>query len=78
MMCFIVDNVQAFNYAAGRGFTRMGKEAEREWVELLKAINESVKGGMKYNTGNLLMVLTRPVPAQPSHAELIATKAPKK
>lgn len=56
----------------------MEKKEEKEWVELLKAINESVRGGMKYNTGNLLMVLTRPVPESSHSSEQKATKAPKK
>ena len=40
----------------------MSKEKEKEWVELLQAIHESViEGGLKYNCGNLVMVLSRPV-----------------
>lgn len=39
----------------------MSPEEEKEWIELMNVIHDSVKGGMKYNTGTLLMVLTRPV-----------------
>ena len=39
----------------------MTREDEKHWVDLMNVIHESVKGGMKYNTGTLLMVLQRPV-----------------
>ena len=42
----------------------MMPEEEKEWIELMNVIHDSVKGGMKYNTGTLLMVLSRPVGAQ--------------
>jgi hypothetical protein len=47
----------------------MTPDEEKEWIELMNVIHDSVKGGMKYNTGTLLMVLTRPVA---SSMELIA------
>lgn len=39
----------------------MAPEQEKGWIELMNTIHDSVKGGMKYNTGTLLMVLTRAV-----------------
>lgn len=39
----------------------MSREDEKHWVDLMNVIHTSVKGGMKYNTGVLLMVLSRPV-----------------
>lgn len=53
---------QAFNYISNKGYSRMSREDEKHWVDLMNVIHESVKGGMKYNTGTLLMVLSRPVP----------------
>jgi hypothetical protein len=41
----------------------MSREDEKHWVDLMNVIHDSVKGGMKYNTGTLLMVLSRPVSA---------------
>jgi len=52
---------QAFNYISNRGYARMSREDEKHWVDLMNVIHDSVKGGMKYNTGTLLMVLSRPV-----------------
>lgn len=42
----------------------MSREDEKHWVDLMNVIHDSVKGGMKYNTGTLLMVLSRPVQAE--------------
>ena len=39
----------------------MSREDEKHWVDLMNVIHDSVKGGMKYNVGTLLMVLSRPV-----------------
>ena len=39
----------------------MAREDEKHWVDLMNVIHDSVKGGMKYNTGTLLMVMSRPV-----------------
>ena len=52
---------EAFNYIAYKGYIRMAKEDEREWMDTMNAVHASVKGGMKYNTGKLLMVLYRPI-----------------
>jgi hypothetical protein len=60
----------------------MSREDEKHWVDLMNVIHDSVKGGMKYNTGTLLMVLSRPVQAEQSPAavdktEKVAVKAAK-
>lgn len=52
---------EAFNYIANKGYKRMPKEEEDEWMDLMKTIHSSVKGGMRYNTGKLQMVLYRPL-----------------
>ena len=54
---------EAFNYIAYKGYIRMPKEEEREWMDQMNNVHASVKGGMKYNTGTLLMVLFRPLDA---------------
>ena len=46
----------------------MSREDEKHWVDLMNVIHDSVKGGMKYNTGTLLMVLNRPV----TEAQIVA------
>lgn len=38
----------------------MGDE-EKEWLDTMNMVHSSVKGGMKYNTGKLLMVLYKPL-----------------
>ena len=57
----------------------MAREDEKHWVDLMNVIHDSVKGGMKYNTGTLLMVLSRPVSLDkippPEKAEKPAGKA---
>ena len=50
---------EAFNYISNKGYARMSREDEKHWVDLMNVIHDSVKGGMKYNTGTLLMVLSR-------------------
>jgi hypothetical protein len=56
----------------------MSREDEKHWVDLMNVIHDSVKGGMKYNTGTLLMVLSRPVTDQQMMAAEKAEKPPKK
>lgn len=58
----------------------MSREDEKHWVDLMNVIHDSVKGGMKYNTGTLLMVLSRPVtsdgvPAEKKEAAKVKTPA---
>lgn len=52
---------EAFNYIAYKGYIRMPKDEENEWMQTMNDVHASVKGGMKYNTGRLLMVLFRPI-----------------
>jgi hypothetical protein len=60
----------------------MSREDEKHWVDLMNVIHDSVKGGMKYNTGTLLMVLSRPVSTDgvPSvdKKEVVKAKTPSK
>lgn len=39
----------------------MTGEDEKEWMDTMNNVHASVKGGMKYNTGKLLMVLYKPL-----------------
>ena len=48
---------EAFNYIAYKGYIRMKGDDEKEWLDTMNNVHASVKGGMKYNTGKLLMVL---------------------
>jgi len=52
---------EAFNYIAYKGYIRMMGEDEKEWMDTMNNVHASVKGGMKYNTGKLLMVLYKPI-----------------
>lgn len=52
---------EAFNYIAYKGYIRMTGEDEKEWIDTMNNVHSSVKGGMKYNTGKLLMVLYKPI-----------------
>ena len=52
---------EAFNYIAYKGYIRMQGEDEKEWMDTMNNVHASVKGGMKYNTGKLLMVLYKPL-----------------
>lgn len=75
---------EAFNYISNKGYARMSREEEKHWIDLMNVIHDSVKGGMKYNTGTLLMVLSRPVPAEiatpveKEQVKLPKTKTPSK
>jgi len=51
---------EAFNYISNKGYARMGKEEEEEWCQLIRHANASIKGGIKYNMGKLLLVMSRP------------------
>lgn len=55
---------EAFNYIAYKGYIRMMGADESEWMETMNAVHASVKGGMKYNTGKLLMVLYKPLASE--------------
>merc|ERR1740130_863866 len=72
---------EAFNYISNKGYARMSREDEKHWVDLMNVIHDSVKGGMKYNTGTLLMVLSRPVGSDSvpvANADLHKSKTPSK
>jgi hypothetical protein len=69
---------EAFNYISNKGYSRMSREDEKHWVDLMNVIHDSVKGGMKYNTGTLLMVLNRAVTDAHIVAAEKAEKQPKK
>lgn len=40
---------------------KVSGEEEDSWMTIFSDAHNSVKGGMRYNTGKLLMVLTKPV-----------------
>ena len=44
---------------ANKGYSRMSKDDETQWLSLMQTFHSTVK--MRYNTGKLLMVLSRPV-----------------
>ena len=46
---------------AYKGYIRMMGDEEKEWLDTMNMVHSSVKGGMKYNTGKLLMVLYKPL-----------------
>lgn len=79
---FCLSSRQAFNYISNKGYARMSREDEKHWVDLMNVIHDSVKGGMKYNTGTLLMVLSRPVASDgapaPEKKEVPKAKTPSK
>lgn len=59
---------EAFNYIAYKGYIRMSGEDEKEWMDTMNNVHASVKGGMKYNTGKLLMVLYKPLASEDDYA----------
>jgi hypothetical protein len=52
---------EAFNYIAYKGYIRMRGDDELEWMDTMNHVHAGVKGGMKYNTGKLLLVLYKPL-----------------
>lgn len=46
---------------ANKGYTKLSGDEEDDWLKTFSEAHNSVKGGMRYNTGKLLMVLTKPV-----------------
>ena len=52
---------EAFNYIAYKGYIRMTGEDEKEWMDTMNNVHAGVKGGMKYNTGKLRLVLYKPL-----------------
>ena len=57
---------EAYNYASTKGFKRMSKHEEDEYMSIVRRAHKSVPGGIRYNTGRLLMVLYKKlVPLKP-------------
>jgi len=57
---------EAYNYASTKGFARMSKHEEDEYMSIVRRAHKSVPGGIRYNTGRLLMVLCKKlVPLKP-------------
>lgn len=52
---------EAFNYLANKGYARMNEDEAGDWMEAVNAAHSSIPNGTRYNTGVLLMVLTKPV-----------------
>jgi len=48
---------EAYNYACQKGFTRLPKHEEKEYMSIIRRAHKTVPGGIRYNTGRLLMVL---------------------
>jgi len=69
---------EAFNYISNKGCACMSQEDEKHWVDLMNVIHNSVKGGMKYNTSTLLMVLSWLVSNNPTVPTKKLENPPKK
>ena len=50
---------EAYNFIVQKGFSRMPKHEENDYIELIKRAQKSVPGGCRYNNGKLLMVLKK-------------------
>ena len=50
---------EAYNFACQKGYSRMPKHEEKEYMHIIKMAHRSVPGGCRYNTGRLLMVLRK-------------------
>ncbi|KAL7524064.1 hypothetical protein ACHAXR_001336 [Thalassiosira sp. AJA248-18] len=50
---------EAYNFAVEKGYTRMPKHEEMDYMEVIKRAHMSVPGGCRFNTGRLLMVLKK-------------------
>lgn len=50
---------EAYNFIVQKGFSRMPKYEENDYMELIKRAQRSVPGGCRYNNGKLLMVLKK-------------------
>lgn len=50
---------EAYNFACQKGYARMPKHEETDYMEVIKRAHKSVPGGCRYNTGRLLMVLRK-------------------
>lgn len=52
---------EAFNYISNKGYSRMSREDEKHWVDLMNVIHDSVKGGMY--CGTLLSIIGSSLPS---------------
>lgn len=50
---------EAYNFACEKGYTRMPRNEERDYMEVIQRAHKSVPGGCRYNTGRLLLVLRK-------------------
>eukprot|EP00985_Skeletonema_marinoi_P002627 scaffold1075_cov98-Skeletonema_marinoi.AAC.1 len=50
---------EAYNFIVQKGYSRMPKYEENDYMELIKRAQKSVPGGCRYNNGKLLMVLKK-------------------
>ena len=53
--------LNSLSQVANKGYVRLTGEDEEDWMGVFSEAHNSVKGGTRYNTGKLLMVLTKPV-----------------
>lgn len=50
---------EAYNFACEKGFARMPKQEEMDYMTIINRAHKSIPGGCRYNTGRLLMVLRK-------------------
>ena len=50
---------EAFNFCCQKGYVQMPKHEEKDYMDIIKRAHKSVPGGLKFNTGKLLMVLKK-------------------
>lgn len=50
---------EAYNFIVQKGYSRMSKDEEDDYMELIKRAQKSVPGGCRFNPGKLLMVLKK-------------------
>ncbi|KAL3775546.1 hypothetical protein ACHAW5_001565 [Stephanodiscus triporus] len=50
---------EAYNFACEKGFARMPKQEEMDYMTIINRAHKSVPGGCRYNTGRLIMVLRK-------------------
>ena len=50
---------EAFNFLCEKGYSRMPKHEEKEYIDVIQQAHRSIPGGCRYNTGRLLLVLRK-------------------
>lgn len=61
---------EAYNFIVQKGYSRMSKDEEDDYMELIKRAQKSVPGGCRFNPGKLLMVLKKKlIPVVPEYCE---------